>query len=227
MKKTLFMVIVLVAAFLLTAFVSDSFAVVIVGDTTLSSEHLADFYATLNYSYLGSNTATLTIALKNTTPIANGGYLTQFLFNNPSDAITGVTMSSTNSHFVLLGAPTFNGSANTAGNYGYFDIGSKLTNGNPNRGIGVNGTDTFTFNLSGTSGLAGLTDMSFVNALSSGVNGGTFFLTKFQGVNPGNVSDEVPGKTDNGGGGGSTPEPATLSLLGLGIVALYLKKRNK
>ncbi len=59
-----------------------------------------------NISY-NPKVAALTVSLTNTSPVDNGGYITAFAFNNPFDSIADVSLSSTDSDFVLLGGSSF------------------------------------------------------------------------------------------------------------------------
>ena len=82
---------ILTCIFCLLGFLPQiSFAFPISGNGTLGS-----FVGDISYN---PTNAELTVELTNTSPVDNGGYLTAFAFNNPSDSITsitGVSLSST------------------------------------------------------------------------------------------------------------------------------------
>src|SRR5262245_37099804 len=127
-----------------TACVAPCQAGFISGDGTLGH-----FEGTFTYSPTDATHATLTVALTNPSPPANGGFLTGFVFNNPTDDITGVTFTSSKSAFKLLGGTHFDNGINGAP-YGVFDIGAALGGdflggGKPTDGIGVGKTATFVF----------------------------------------------------------------------------------
>jgi hypothetical protein len=161
------------------------------------------YTGTFSYNAATETTATVTVKLNNISPQINGGYLTGFVFNNPSNYISGVSLSSSNTSFELLGeAPAPKGKKDngvsfqntiSAAPYGNFDIGAALGGdflggGSPNNGIPVGGTATFTFNLIGTN-LSTLNENSFFSEYSSN---NIASLTRFKGFANGQ-SDKVPG----------------------------------
>ena len=192
--------------------------------------NLGHFDGSFSYTSSSSSSATLDIVLNNTTQLAVGGYLTAFVFNNPDHKITGVTLSSSNANFKILGGPSYNGGINAAP-FGKFDLGASssgqfLGGGSPNGGIPAGGSATFTFSLTG-SGLDALTTASFLAALSTPEGqdlAPAFFVARFRGF-PNGGSDKVPGQSSGGGGGGggggvqNVPEPGTMTLAGLGIAS--------
>src|SRR5262249_23276367 len=119
MKIALRLVVVIVSAGLALAVAVPAHAGLITGVNALNG--LGKFDGTFDYTPVDANHGTLSITLKNTSPAANGGYLTAFVFNNPGQHITGATLWSSNLHFHLLGGPTFNnGVPGTP--YGQFDL---------------------------------------------------------------------------------------------------------
>ncbi len=186
---------------------------------------LGDYNLTLAYSPLSTTHGTLTATLMNTSPPANGGFLTAFVFNNPNNDITGASLTASISNFHLLGAPNFNNGVNGAP-YGHFDIGASTFKsfeggGNPAKGLGVGQTATFTFHLTG-SGLNTLDEMSFVDALSVPPGNGAgdeFFVARFRGFRD-EGSDKVPASPNDPPGinGGGAPEPTSLLLSAVGLL---------
>lgn len=221
-KSTSLKIIAVLAVVLMSFATSAQASVMIFGDGPLG-----DFEGSLSYHATNATTSTLIITLKNISPIANGGYLTAFVFNNPDNLIRGVALSCTDPDFDILGGASFNNRINAAP-YGKFDIGASISSafeggGKPREGMAVNATETFAFDFTG-SGLDTLDEQSFVSELSEGKGAGEgyeFFLARFRGFNDGG-SNHTPGTV--------TPEPASLSLLGLGLIAFLKiggKRRNK
>ena len=219
-----FCVILLIfSVFLLFPNTSD--ALMIHGDGAWGS-----FTGTLNYSYDEYN-ANLSISLTNTTPTSTGGYITGFVFNNPNNnSITGITSYTTDSNLVSL----FGNNQIKGGPHGYFDIGAALSNlsppnlgsvflggGSPTGGIAAGQTGTFNFSFTG-SGLNALNEWSFMSALSSGNGNGDgyeAFLVRFRGLcGEDDLSEFIPGNT--------TPEPFTMSLMGIGLLGFGILKRK-
>jgi hypothetical protein len=189
---------------------------------------LGSFQGSLDYQASDGQSAVLTVVLKNTSPVDNGGYLTAFVLNNPGNSITTASLTGP-AHFALLGAPGFGNGINGAP-FGHFDFGagtggSFLGGGAPNKGLGVGMTGTFTFTLTGD-GLDALTARSFLPAGSvpPGAGEGPMpFVARFRGFADGG-SDKVPGdkvpepplrpaEVD-------MPEPATLGMAGAGLLTL-------
>lgn len=217
-------IIILIATLVVVSFgMSAQAGVMIFGDGPLG-----DFEGSFTYNAINSNNGSITFILKNTSPVSNGGYLTAFAFNNPSNLINAVTLNTTDPHFSLLGNSIYQNGIKCAP-YGYFDIGASSTRnsfeggGNPAGGMPVGLTETFIFDLQGT-GLDTLNEQSFISTLSEGKGAGSgeeFFLARFRGFNDGGSNKTT---------GSITPEPASLSLLGLGLIALLKiggKRRSK
>jgi hypothetical protein len=191
-------------------------------------EGLGDFSGTIQYSAANSANATLIITLTNTSPKANGGYLTAFVFHNPADLITGVGLKSSNKNFSLLGKPTFQ-AAISAPPFGHYDIGASVTGqflggGSPTGGIGVGQSATFTFELTGKY-LDELTAASFVG-FDDGPHGlgqhQADFLARFRGFKYG--SDMVPGVAETPPPDCyQSPEPGTLTLAGIAAAGLLCR----
>ncbi|MCX8022294.1 MAG: PEP-CTERM sorting domain-containing protein [Syntrophorhabdaceae bacterium] len=191
----------------------------LVGDTARSTEKLGDFIAEFTYNLFTPSAAELNILFKNTSPQANGGFLTGFVFNNPNNFITNVSMTSSNPFFSLLGGPSFKDTI-SASPFGKFDIGAAvggdfLGGGKPSFGIPVGGSASFKFSFEGTN-LDKIDTSSFIQAKSSE---GEFMIARFRGFNDGG-SDKVPANVIK------VPEPEIVFLLGFGLLGLALCKRK-
>jgi len=217
MKKVLLIIM------LMLVIASSTWAIPITGTGTLG-----DFSGSFTYSFTNDTSASIVVNLTNTSPVANGGYLTAFAFNNPNNSITGATLSSTSPNFGLIGTPDFDNTI-SGSPFGDFDAGAStggswLGGGNPTTGIAVGSSETFTFSLSG-SGLSGLTTQDFINELTSSPSGQNYwFAARFRGfTNEG--SDKVPADENPP----IIPEPTTILLLGSGLLGLFglRKKFNK
>ncbi len=207
---------------LLAAFPQPSHAIMINGTGALGS-------FTGDFTYDGGPSE-LTVSLSNTTPDAEGGFLTAFAFNNPSGLITVVDLTSDNPNFNLLGETSFDNTI-AAQPFGSFDIGAASTNswqggGNPSGGIavGVGNKAMFMFDLTcgGMLCLGFLSTDAFLSTLSNNPQGGgdQFFVARFRGFED-EGSDKVPGTP--------IPEPGTLLLIGCGLVGVGVgvRRRNR
>jgi hypothetical protein len=200
-------------------------SVTIVGDTANSESGLGDFEATLTYLSLNDTSATLTIEITNTTPVANGGALKALAFVNPGNVITSASMVSSAATLPnLLGSSPFQNGISVSP-YGSLDIGASsgsawLGAAGDLGGLAVGQSATLTYTLGGLSGLAALTEMSF---LTVDADSDYAFTVRFREFNGGG-SDKVPFEV--------VPEPASLlvwSLIGLGAIpgaVLYRRRKS-
>lgn len=158
-------------------------------DVTNGTPHngLGTYNGTLEYDDAGL----LSVTLTNTSPLANGGFITGFLFNIDGDA---------SASYNPITGDTFQGVTNEDANpFGQFEFGAAIGGnwsggGSPNSGIAVGDSRTFTFNVTG-SDAGSLQAADFFNELSTPKNqNGQFanFIVRFKGFEN-NGSDKVPG----------------------------------
>jgi len=193
----------------LLAFSLPSQAVIITsGD--ISTESLGDFEADIQW-----DSSDLSIALSNTSVVANGGYITGFLINLPSGASFNVGWSDTGLQLLPATDSAYNGAPFGNFDYGYALGGNFLGGGKPSAGIGVGETGNFIF--SDWQSIDGLVEEDFIENI----------LVRFRGFEDGG-SDKVlgtPGVTDIPELPGSPtlaeiPEPSSLVLFLLGILCV-------
>jgi hypothetical protein len=219
----------LLAAVMLAPAGADAVPFVISGSNGL--EGLGSFTGTFNYTPIDATHGTIDISLTNTSPAANGGFITAFVFNIPSLPpfmvdVTGATLTLPvdNGLDVVLGAPAFLDSE-SANPFGDFDIGAGLDDdweggGGPGEGIPVGATGHWQFNLEGTNLGNPLDSAAFLSTLSvdAGGPGEQTFVVRFKGFDDGG-SDKVPVDTS-----APVPEPGTLALVGLGLASLSARR---
>jgi len=210
---------------MLAATAADARAGNITSVSSLSG--LGAFSGQVSYTAIDADHAMLSIELWNTSPTANGGYLTAFAFENPSDRIDSVSLSSSNPNFEAIGGPDYR-DAIAAPPFGDLDLGAStsdrfLGGGSPVGGIAAGDSSTFAFTLTGN-GLDELTAESFFESAAAGPVG---LLARFRGFRTGG-SDKVPGVFNDVPPSGDTPpapEPATL-LLGATAMVVGLGYRR-
>ena len=164
--------------------------------TGVSTEDLGLFTGTIAF---GANafggSADLSITLTNTSPAANGGYITGFVFNiadDPDSSVSAQYKPGTDDPFEgLVDA--------SASPYGTFEFGASLSDswlgsGKPGPGIYAGETRTFLFELSGDKETTG--NLSASSFLTTNLPGGTTypFAVRFRGFDD-DGSDKVIGGT--------------------------------
>ena len=173
--------------------------VTFVGDSANSTEKLGQFTATLEYIVVDKGVAQLWVTLANTSPDANGGWITGFAFNNPNNFIKEANLSFNPrpGEYLLMGGPGFTDTV-SASPFADFDMGAALGGsfeggGSATAGIFVGTAEKFRFTLKGAN-VETLTERSFIDEVNAD---GEFFVVRFRGFENGG-SDKVPGDPGEG-----------------------------
>jgi len=178
-----------------------------------SENQLGTFTGSLDYAYDAiDGDGRLIVTLTNTSPGANGGFLTGFIFNIDSvDANRSATLVSS-SHPALVNAPDQSGSPFGGPYDGGAAIGGNfLGGGSPSGGIAVGETGTFEFDID-ASDASTLTASSFLNGPLD-----FDFLARFRGFNDGG-SDKVPGQN-------VVPGPSVLITFSMALL-MFRRRRS-
>ncbi len=218
--------LILMAAATWMAGISQASTVPIFGNGALG-----DFTGSVAYtSNMAGTSANLVVSLTNTSPAANGGFLTAFAFNVPSGVnFTSVSFSESSPNsgpWQQLGSLSTLNSVQASPN-GYFDLGASINSsflggGAPGNGLAVGESATFTFTFAGT-GLNAISTSTFLgtqsNLKDSDDKKSEAFMARFRGFED-DGSDKVPGQV--------VPEPSTYAaLLASGVAFLAWRKRRR
>ncbi|HYE63597.1 MAG TPA: hypothetical protein VD997_16520 [Phycisphaerales bacterium] len=182
-------------------------------DSMASTENLGSFEGSLDYNPAQQK---LTITITNTSPVANGGFLTGLAFRiGSSDAAASAILVTGPVNFQNLGpaeAPPF----------GHFVAGAALDadwtgGGQPSRGLGVGQTGVFEFNVTASDGAA-LEALDFIDVAN---HPGPDMVVRFRGFADGG-SDKVPARPDE-----VVPAPAGVAVLSAAGLLVATRRRRR
>ncbi len=188
------------------------------GSAGSSLQGLGSFSGSISYTATSqlSTTGALVITLVNTSNAGNGGFITGLLFNiGGGDASSSATLSSASNSFINCMGGGLNAATGQHFEGGAAIGGQFLGAGDPNPGIAIGQSATFTFDI--TAADAGrLTAIDFVAGGSFEFN----FLVRFGGFDDG-------GPDSIGAMVVPLPPAVMIGVLGLALVslAIYLKRR--
>ncbi len=176
-----------------------------------STEGLGAFVGMLEYVPQTATSGLLTVSLTNTSPAENGGLITGFVLRiGSADAGAAATLTGGSHAFVGLGPES-------APPFGVFDAGAALGGswtggGNPNGGIAVGATGTFTFDVHAADA-GSLTAERFITADEP-----YGFVVRMRGFANGG-SDKVPGVL--------VPGPGAAGVLAAGLAMAGSRRRRR
>ncbi len=176
-------------------------------------EGLGSFTGSMSWTYTGSGTGSLSVSLTNTSPTANGGYLTGFAFNMVDGVTLGLTSGRAGFQFI---------SPVAANPFDPFDVGAALGGnwlggGNPSGGMGVGVSDTFVFGVSGSDSL--LSTLSELSFFDLDATGQYRFAARFRGF-AGGGSDKVTADFT------PVPVPMPLAVAAAGLLSVVALRRR-
>jgi hypothetical protein len=179
---------------------------------------LGSFSGSFEYN---AGTGSIDVWLTNTSPVANGGYITAFVFNLP-DGVSATLFDPSDPDFDVIGGPDFDAGINGAP-YGHYDIGASTGGafeggGDPHKGIGVGSTEHFTFGVSGAATMPG-----FLSTLSApqGSQQLQSLVVRFRGFEDGGSDKVYVGEES------PVPEPGTGLLIAAGLASLAASRRRR
>ena len=172
-------------------------------------EGLGAFAGSMEWTDGGAGSGLLRVTLTNTSPIANGGYLTGFAFRMLYKDQVKVEYASSHPGWSGIAEPNCNP-------FGEFDYGAALGGnwlggGSPLAGIAVGATKSFDFDVRGSAALLSTIIAHDFFDESDGYG----FVARFRGFEDGG-SDKVPA---------SMPAPGALAALALGALGSRQRRR--